>query len=116
MKSFIVVRDQIEGFHYYPEAPEDVIFLRQQHRHIFHVSFRVDVRHANRELEFIIVKRHLKAVLSDFMRERSRSVFSCEMLAEHVIHKMGQRLNTLDREMMCSVFEDGENGAEVYYP
>ncbi|OPZ49143.1 MAG: hypothetical protein BWY95_00257 [Bacteroidetes bacterium ADurb.BinA104] len=116
MKSYIVVRDQIEGIHHYPSAPKEVEFLRHMHRHVFHVTFRIEVRHANREMEFIIVKRHLKHTIHNFMRERSSSAFSCEMFAEHVIHQMGQKLEAQDREMMCSVFEDGENGAEVYYP
>ena len=58
-KSYIRVRTEFEGFHYYPNAGEidsRIKFLEVEHRHIFKVEVKISVTHLDRELEFFLVR------------------------------------------------------------
>ena len=63
--SMIWVTFRREGIHCYPEAAtnpdlEDVAFLSNPHRHMFHFKVWIDVKHDSREIEFIQFKRWLE--------------------------------------------------------
>ena len=110
MKTRIVVKTSFEGLHQYVDAPEEVSFLRQPHRHMFDVEVEMDVFHDDRELEFIIVKR----ALNDFLQNKSFDIqSSCEQMCEAIIEFLIDRFG--ERQMIVSVYEDGENGGKVYY-
>ena len=110
-KNYIWVTFQKEGIHKYPQALtdpklKDVSFLGHPHRHIFHFRVDIEVFHDDRDIEFILFKRELESLYSsdgamnvDFQ--------SCEMIARELYEQF-------DLEY-CSVFEDNENGAEIYY-
>jgi len=112
-ETLIVVISQFEGIHSWPDCPyEDVAFLRHPHRHIFHVIMKIEVYHDDRELEFIRIKRELEEILLTFYHGKDLGSMSCEMLAE----KLGMHFIGFSYPVhMVSVFEDGENGAEVYF-
>lgn len=57
MKTFVEIRWHVLGMHHYPGAPDAVAFLRNPHRHIFHMRAKVAVGHNNRDVEFILLKR-----------------------------------------------------------
>ena len=110
-KTFIIVRTQFEGIHYYVNALEEVMFLRCPHRHIFYVEAEIEVFHNDRELEFIIVKRDLEK----YLKELDVSYHSCEQIAELIQTYLKNRWPTpenIKRERLVSVkvFEDNENG------
>lgn len=109
-RSAIVVRTQFEGWHQYNGAPQPVAYLKNLHRHIFHVEVVIDVNHNNRELEFILVKD----AINTFIKSQPFDITaSCEqmatMICEYLISVYGER------NMQCSVYEDNENGGRVYY-
>ena len=123
MKTLIVVRTQFAALHAWPECPfESVAFLRNTHRHIFHVELKCAVEHANRQLEFFEVKKELDKLLSIYYANRDLGSRSCETMAEHIAIDMEYNLNyhashpSRPRPVVvfCSVFEDNENGAEFY--
>ena len=109
LKTSIIVKNQIEGIHYYAQAPEEVAFLRHPHRHVFHVETEVEVFHHDRELEFIMVQRYLQKVLADM--DLNNVHLSCEMIAKNIVTAIRDKYG--DRDTICKVFEDGENGAKV---
>ncbi|MCK5643295.1 MAG: hypothetical protein KAJ19_20975, partial [Gammaproteobacteria bacterium] len=78
-KKFIFVTFQKEGIHCYPDAPEGVEFLRNDHRHMFHFRVELEVWHDDRDVEFILFKRELEALYSDSILELDYQ--SCEMMA-----------------------------------
>jgi hypothetical protein len=106
-KVYIVVQTTFEGIHSWPGCPhEDVAFLRNPHRHIFHVKMKFEVTHDDRELEFIKVKREVTQYIHDEMNSTDMGSMSCEMIALDL-------LTTFPHACFASVYEDGENGAEV---
>ncbi|HOL14170.1 MAG TPA: hypothetical protein PLD61_07345 [Bacillota bacterium] len=110
MKKLIAVRTQFEGIHCYPDAPEEVRFLRHPHRHVFHVELQIEVYHNDRELEFIIVKRNLEVYINQTLKNVSSK--SCEAMAELIRNYAHERWGE-NRLVNVGVFEDGENGAWI---
>lgn len=110
----IWVTFQKEGIHSYPKAPGGVEFLRHPHRHMFHFRVNIEVFHDDREIEFILFKRELQALYADSGGTMDCENKSCEMLAD----QLAQYIQTKypGRELVISVSEDNENGAENHYP
>jgi len=109
--SSIYVNTQFEGIHAYPDAPEEVSFLRFPHRHIFHVNVEVDVFHDDREIEFILFKREIEAFITKNMEKLQHS--SCEMIGRRILNYV--ILKYLSRSCTVKVSEDQENGATVRF-
>lgn len=112
MRKFIYVKFQREGIHRYPDAAinpklQDVAFLGNDHRHIFHFKVTISVEHNDREIEFIQFKRWLESLYTDDVLQLDFK--SCEMLAEALIDKISDRYP--NRVYMVDVSEDNENGA-----
>ena len=104
MKKQVVIKTRFEALHCWPECPiPEVKFLKNPHRHIFHVTLKWDVSHGDREIEFIAMKAFVGEYLVQLPRDLGRK--SCEDIAEMLLAEFDAQF--------CSVFEDGENGAEV---
>ena len=80
-------------------------FLRDRHRHVFHVRAEKLVSHGDRDVEFILLKRAVEEELRTVAAEENTETWSCERWGEELL----QRLQ-LDK---VEVSEDGENGAVV---
>jgi hypothetical protein len=103
------VTTQFEGYHKWDDAPEDVAFLRDKHRHIFYVKVYVEQFHDDRDVEFILLKRWLDGLIASFDKE---NLGSCEMIAGVILeHLMDGRFRK--RAYKVEVSEDRENGALV---
>lgn len=112
IKTYIVVRNELEGFHFYPGAGEidpRIKFLENEHRHMFKITSKIEVFHDNRELEFFLVKWKIKEYLSS----GNFNHMSCEMIAQDLFRFL---LFTYgDREIEVTVSEDGESDGVVHY-
>ena len=114
MKTNIIVTLQVEGVHHWPDAKNvfpEVAFLSDLHRHMFHITCKKRVNHDDRDVEFIMFKRDISDYITakywrEVIRVHDFKSKSCEMLAKELVEEF-------DLEY-CSVFEDNENGAEVY--
>jgi hypothetical protein len=101
----------LEGLHYWPDCHiNEVSYLKDPHRHVFHVKAFKKVSHDNRDVEFIVLKHEIESYFYDKYFNSTVRLFdfgpkSCEMLAKEIISKFD-----LSR---CEVSEDGENGAIV---
>ncbi len=112
--TYIKVRTEFEGFHFYPGAGDidhRIKFLEHNHRHIFKVAVKISVNHLDRELEFFLVKW----ALQDFIKSGNLNHLSCEMIAtniltQHLIPKYGDK-----RYYEIVVSEDGESDGIVEY-
>lgn len=108
MKVFVTT--QFEGVHRWKDAPNQVKFLRDYHRHMFNVLLEIEVFDEDRDIEFVLLKKQLNAFIKEDF-ENSYLDYSCETMAKRILLYM---LNIYkNRAMLCSVSEDGENGAIV---
>lgn len=120
IKRQIEVKFTKEGIHKYPAALtdpklatgdwDDVSFLGNPHRHIFHFYVAIGVQHNDRDIEFIQFKRWLERQYETGVMQIDFK--SCEMLAEDLIKLIAKRYN---RSMTVRVYEDDENGAILKY-
>lgn len=106
---YIIIQFQIPALHCWPEAPQEVSFLRSPHRHVFHYKVWLNVNHNNRDLEFILLKGQMR----EWVKERyagNAGHRSCEQLAEELgEYCFAQGWQPLSIE----VYEDGENAGGV---
>jgi hypothetical protein len=112
MKTEVFCTLQFDGTHYWKNCPiEEVDYLKDNHRHMFHVKAYTIVNHDDRDVEFIQLKHRVQEYLyvAYWDKEKRTHVLggkSCEMVAEELINKF-----SLSK---CEVNEDNENGAIVY--
>ncbi len=104
LKTLVWIRTTFEGFHRWKDAPEDVKFLRDFHRHIFEVELGVAVNNDDREIEFFQFKRKVDMYINTHYKNEYFDL-SCEMVARKL-------LNFFHADFV-KVSEDGENGATV---
>lgn len=102
-----------EAKHRWRDAPVVVDFLRNSHRHLFHVRTDVQQMDGDRELEYFILRSVVKTVLDDILQvEWKEDGMSCEALARAIKRRLeGSAFS--DRLVRVAVHEDGENGCVV---
>lgn len=113
LKNYVVVKAQFEGFHYWKDAPEEVKFLRDLHRHIFHVRVEVPVKHENRDVEIILLKQFINDTCSILTEPIKKKGLSCEQIATMIAKIVAMRYD-VDR-CAVEVLEDNENGGISVY-
>ena len=102
----IVVKTQFTAYHAWPGCPfEEVSFLRNTHRHIFHVTIKWEVRHEDRELEFFMLKNAVDQFIRQEWEGRDLGSHSCEKLCTILSKRF-------PKASFVSVYEDNENGVE----
>ena len=116
----ITVRTQFEGLHYWKDAPDEVAFLRNLHRHVFKVEVCLDVAHDNRDLEFFMVKSRLDQSFErlgcrynnalPFLRNLGQ--MSCEMIASWIMKNAHEGIYS-GLVLSVTVREDDENSGTV---
>lgn len=109
MNRYIVIQTSFEGLHRWVDAPPAQQYLADLHRHIFKVRCQVEVKHDDRELEFIAVKTELNKFLASNSFTTSDS---CETMAVKIIGWFELNYGN-DRSISVEVLEDGENGGLV---
>lgn len=109
IKSEVFCTFQIDGTHNWPGCPfDEVAYLRDNHRHMFHVKAFKAVHHDDRDTEFIMLKHAMMRYLRHNYYKSGDCTHafgarSCEMIARELIDEFGLT--------KCEVNEDGENGA-----
>jgi hypothetical protein len=114
INTFIKVRTEFEGFHYYPAAgsiDSRIKFLETEHRHIFKVEVKISVTHLDRELEFFLVKW----ALQDYIKAGNMNHKSCEMIAQDILTQHLIPAYGADRYYEIIVSEDGESDGIIEY-
>ena len=107
MKTVVFFTLRFPGVHHWPECDiPEVAYLRDKHRHVFHVRGEVEVSHSDRDVEFIRLKRLVTEHIHSKFPGGDMGATSCEMLAESLVKAFNLS--------KCEVSEDGENGAVAY--
>jgi len=110
MTNYIWITTQKEMYHRYPDAPNEVNFLRNEHRHIFHYKVSIEVEHNERDIEFIMFKRYVDYLLGGLEDLGDQS---CEMISDWLAGRI--QVKHPNRHIKIEVSEDGENGTEKFY-
>lgn len=92
------------GLHRWKDAPERRAYLRDLHRHCFHVSVRVKVDHDDRQVEFHDLLDGCQAEFRRIVAEADGS--SCETMARRLLSYVYSVWGV--EEARVSVAEDGE--------
>lgn len=111
MKTNVIVKLQVEGTHYWDGCNiAEVNYLANEHRHIFHITAKKEVKHGDRDIEIIKMKHDIEMHFMQYFSHDKRLYRfggqSCEMLASGLVEQFDL--------CYCSVLEDNENGAEVF--
>lgn len=109
MTNIWVTFDKV-GFHRYPDAPDEVAYLRDLHRHVFGFRVTIQVFHDDREIEFHMFKNWLTSLYEGDLKVDYKS---CEMLAQELLEKILGKYNCAERMVAVEVSEDGECGATI---
>lgn len=118
MKSTVIVKFGVPGFHAWKDAPPEVEYLAHEHRHIFTFRISVEVMHDDRDVEFHLLHALCIGVLEHAYESTTRygvhglefGGSSCEMIAKVIItHLLGESYKV----DYVEVFEDDECGARV---
>lgn len=103
----IAVSFQAEGWHCWPQAPQRRAYLRQSHRHMFHVYAALQVLHDERDVEF----HDLRDACVQWFGSGDYGSMSCEALARQLCEQI---VTTWPgRTARVVVSEDDENAAMV---
>lgn len=107
MKKLIVIKTDFPATHHWPDCDiPEVNFLRHPHRHLFYVVMKFRVDHNDRDIEFIRQKKEIEFFCEREYKDTFIGKMSCEDIAEEL-------MKTFEADFV-SVFEDNENGAEIY--
>jgi len=107
----IIVKEDFVAFHRWKEAPDEVAFLRDFHRHLFKIEVTLNVSHGNRQLEFFDVQKCLRSIVRKEF-EGKRFELSCEQIAEEIGNRLAFNCYPV---MLVQVSEDGENAGVVSF-
>lgn len=109
MRTTVIVPIEVIGFHRYPKAPQKVSFLKNRHRHIFHIKIHYSVSHANREKEiFMMADQVIDYLYEAYGNPCEFGNMSCEHIAKEVLE-----FSKDDGAYKVEVLEDGQGGASV---
>lgn len=105
---FAVIRTQFEQYHCWPTAPDVVDFLRNLHRHIFHVEVKIQQFHDDRDIEFILFNKEVQNLIKIY---DWKPYTSCEMMGNFI--KLKLELKYPNRLIEVGIYEDNENGVLI---
>lgn len=109
MKNIIIIQLEIEGFHHYPNAPQEVEFLSFNHRHTFKLKAGYKVSDLNREKEIFLCRDEVREYLNESYGYPCQfKNMSCEMIAKEVL-EFGME----DGMIWCEVWEEETGGARI---
>ena len=99
------------GYHCWPGAEGKHAYLSHTHRHHFEGEASIEVKHDDRELEFMAVLDYINSMLPQYEQAGS---MSCEAIAKEILEGLTGMYGE-DRNMTVGVYEDGENGAFIVW-
>lgn len=120
-KKFVYASIVKEGYHCFPEAATDpryatgdeydVSHLANKHMHYFYIKVWIEVKHNNRNIEFIQFRRWLDSLYTNNTLQLNNK--SCEMIAEDLFGVIAEKYPNL--EVRIDVSEDNINGALIEF-
>jgi len=111
MRKIIIVKTQFEATHCWPECNIPAVsFLKNEHRHLFYVKVALEIKE-DRQVEFLTLKKEVEKFTFMNYRGLNLGSKSCEVIAEEIFKFVTYSFESC---FSVQVFEDNENGAEVW--
>ena len=110
--NYIWITTEKEMFHKYPNAPDEVHYLRTLHRHMMKFKVWLEVFHNDRDIEFIMFKQYVVNSLT-MIDQKLGPCKSCEMISDDIYNYIKETYP--NRKVMIEVSEDQENGSHKEY-
>lgn len=111
MRSLVIVRHDLVGFHRWPAAPTEVEYLAAEHRHLFKVVVAWQVHHQDRQIEFHTAQNWVRYQYGE--GPRRFGAMSCEMIGADLAKKLVEAGHP--QPEWVEVWEDGECGARIEF-
>lgn len=114
MRTVVTVQVKVPGFHHWPDAPPEVEFLADPHRHLFTFKLMMEVTQS-RQYEFFILQQQLRNYLDELYDSHESGLgydfgaSSCEELAKATL----ELFQTVGVVAAVEVSEDDENSAYI---
>lgn len=109
MKKQIIVQFDIEGFHQYKDAPNEVEFLRNNHRHKFKIKAGFKITHNEREKELFMMRDlAINYINESYGIPAEFENMSVESIAEEIIEFFEP-----EDILWCEVWEEETGGARI---
>ena len=111
MKTTTIINFDIPGIHYDKAAPEEVAFLRNEHRHLFTIKAGFEVSPKFKKQDPITLQVRIYEQL------RAWHGFPCNFVGRNCTEIASNILNNFEEKGMiwCEVLEDNKNGARVEF-
>jgi hypoxanthine-guanine phosphoribosyltransferase len=106
----LVIKNYFKALHCWPEAPEEVSFLQDLHRHVFNVITHIDTI-GDRQIEFFMCQTRIQGFLSSQFEGKTLGRMSCEVMAEKIGEFLLEHYDLTT--VKVEVNEDGENGSII---
>lgn len=105
----IEIKDKFLGTHYWTGCPyKEVAFLKNEHHHDFYINICCEVKHNDRDIEFIMLRIWLIKFMNKFYLKENEifrfSGRSCEMISEDIKKNLIKDFG--DKNWKVSVSED----------
>jgi hypothetical protein len=84
----IFITTSFIGYHSYKLAPDEVAFLKNEHRHKFNIKITASVSHNDRDIEYFCFKRRVDNAVTILFHHNQYGellIQSCEDMAEKLI-------------------------------
>ena len=112
----IEVSEMFLGMHHWWNAPDQVLFLRNDHVHDFKATVSCSVDHDDRDLEFYIIRKDLRSILKSSF-EMADGLYllkgkSCEDVARIVLSALTKMYGE-GRDWKVTVAENPQQSATV---
>jgi len=110
----VYARTRFVGFHRWPGATGAFYYLSHLHRHEFYVEVCVEVIHADRDVEFHLLRVDTEKTIKKLQQKTNTNTWSCETWANSIADALAK--STMQYKVAyVDVSEDGECGARVFY-
>lgn len=110
---------RVHGTHCWPNAPDEVGYLRVVHRHEFVIRMKVRVYHDDRDVEFHMLQAQATRLLCGIFHRAEGSPWGIDFgghSCEDIARLLGRALQGEKVDVQTvAVWEDDENGAEVTF-
>lgn len=106
----VITNNYIEGLHFWKEAPEHLDYLKNKHRHIFHIICEWEVTDENRQIEIIETQHMVEKYFDKYYNQKYSLCDFDNMSCEQICSELLEQYSNEGLKKVTTL-EDGYGGA-----